>query len=348
MKKIFLVVLIVLSLTTNSFATDYYAAHAGNVSDNDVWYILGEITGSCTATGTPVASATVLQAGNTLYANGCALTIVAGFTATNISTAAGGGNAGGGFSMAINTYPSQTITSNIEAGTTPCLTLTGNVVGVSPALTILGNITAGATTSASGVVDNHVGIGGVVVVQGNITGGAAALAHGYVNNGATGTVTISGGIYTGGTNGHGIYSSSVSTFNITGTCVATTGNSSGCYNLGLGPMTVTGDCQGSTTGPGPGCNSMSTGVSIVTGNIINASRSTGISGSFHWSPSSNSKYIKIIGDGSPAAFYFVPNADGTPQPSEAQVESGVEYGWDGADHYTGALVAGGGTTAVGF
>jgi hypothetical protein len=270
--------------------------------------------------GSTTASATVLQAGNNLYANGCTIAITDSFAATKISTkdAGGGANdfAGGGFTWA-TAGGDKTFTSNIEAGTTTCLTISGSTAGAVG--TIIGSITGSSTTgSTSGVLDTHTV--GTIAVTGNITAGSAgaASAVGYTFSGSSGAL------------------------NVTGDATGAVAKALYFNDFTAASVSITGKCIGGTAGYAWGCHSYGTRPITVKGSIESGTREQGAAGTIIWDPPSTSNYIKMTGDGSPAAYYA------TQVPAEADVKSGVEYGWDGSDHYTGSYSSGGGGGAWGF
>ena len=121
------------------WATDYYGCATASINSDSTF--CATPSGSC-AGSDAVTAATALQAGNNLYANGCALSIGSSFTSGKISTedgdGAGAGVAGGGFTITTGTI---TVTSNITAGTTDCLTVSGGTV------TVAGNINGSAATA---------------------------------------------------------------------------------------------------------------------------------------------------------------------------------------------------------
>jgi hypothetical protein len=319
MKK-YLIILLIL-LWTPAYATDYYGGAAGkNINADDLWYTA--VTGSCAGDGSPVASATVLQAGNTLYANGCDITVNVSYTATKTSTALGGAaNAvsGGSFNVATSTSP-LTITSAIEGGATtskPGLTITGNA-NANPALTIVGTGTGGSAASASGIYSTHT-VGTVVMTGSGCTGGSNATAHGC-NFSGTGGLIMAG-----------------DSLGVTGT---------GLKIAAFVSSSTTGNCTGSSTAAAaPGCDATSVPGSTtfkIIGNIINGYHDDGVAsegarGNYAWDPGSlgDNRYIQVNGDGTPATVYA------TVPPNEEDVESGLDYGWDGAP-MSGTLSSGGG------
>lgn len=305
MKKI-ITILFILLLSNLAFATDYYAGKAGgNINADDVWFTTS--TGSCTGS-TGVTGATALQSGNTLYANGCSLTVNVSFTATKISTAAGAGAGGGGFAVVTNASP-ITITAIIEAGTTTCLAVTGNATG-SNVLSIIGNATGGSAASTHGVSDSHTV--GTVIFQGNATGGSNT-GRGYVFSGASGSVSMTG---------DGIASATAIGYLMSGASSTTT---------------ISGDCKGSDSADYQGCYATGAGTITLTGSIINGKRSMGAGGSLIFTPSATD-YILYPKDSSYSLGTIDAHATEMPtDPGVSNVKTGTAYG-----SYTGTYSASGG------
>lgn len=309
LKTFLLAILMVLVFVTTSFATDYYAGKAAtNINADDLWFTTS--TGSCGGS-TGASGATALQAGNTLYANGCDVTVNASFTATKISTAAGAGTSGGSFNVVTSTSP-LTITAAVEGGATsskPGLVITGNA-NANPALTIIGDITGGSASGAHGVSSSYTV--GTIIIQGAITGGSHSGTNGYYSGSNTGTVEVTGNV--SGATGPGLQ------------IVSSAAGSK-----------VTGNCIGSTGNVGVGCTSAGSGGLKIYGNIINNTRSVGAHGSVYWNPSATN-YLSIkTTDGS--TVMYLPSTTNLPV---TNVKTGVEYGYDGSTGpNVGTLSAGG-------
>jgi hypothetical protein len=262
MKRLLLIILICL-LPMGAWSTDYYGGAAGkNLNANDLWFIQSEITGSCAATGTPVASSTVLQAGNTLYANGCTIAITDSFTATKISTedgdGAGAAVGGGGFTIATDTVTGKTITANIAGGTSTALTMSG-----AGTLTITGNITASSTTlSSHGLVCS--GNAYTLTVNGNVTGGGGTTNSIGISTTGYGASTVNGNVTAGSSQNYsapGIYHNNYEGYEvtITGNIINTRQNSA-CYGACLwAPSSAQKYVRYVTTG---GSNTLSSGAGI--------------------------------------------------------------------------------------
>lgn len=308
MKKYLITILLILLTWTPAWGTTYYGGAPGkDIAADDLWY--EDVTGDCTGTGSPVAHGTVLQAGNTLIANGCTITISDSFTAGTITNLAGADPqsvSGGKFTFSTTSLASKTFTTNIIAGTVDCLEISGTGNNTN---TIIGNITGSAATGAAdGVYDTH-SVGTIAV-------------------GSAGTpTTITSGGYTGV--GYNISST-------TGSLVVT-GNAVGVYSPGLkasisstGSATITGNCTGSDTyAGGVGCFSTGATPLTIVGNIINGSRDVGATGSITWNPTAPANgvtghYVQFVGgtdvfcgkntdDATKAKsdFYYIDPTDGT-------------------------------------
>lgn len=125
-------------MATTSWATVYYGGAAGkNINADDLWYTA--VTGSCTGDGSPVAWSTVGQAGNTLVANGCTITIPNGANLTvtvdkisnkETDTPDADCVAGGTFTYTTSADYTLSITAELEAGgTADLLAISGSAAG---------------------------------------------------------------------------------------------------------------------------------------------------------------------------------------------------------------------------
>ncbi len=314
MKKTFSIILLgyliaFLVVGPSAWATDYYGGAAGkNLNANDLWY--EAVSGNCTGSGSPVASATVLQAGNTLYANGCTIAITDSFTATKISTELGGAAnavAGGGFTLATGTVSGKTFTTITQAGTTPCVTISGNGAGT-PVDTFAGKVIGGSASVAYGISSTHTV--GTIRVSEDVDGGTNTTAEGVHWSGANGS------------------------FDLTKTA---TGKTAPAISItSTGTVTVV-NCVGSDTANIAGCQALSTGAITSTGNIINGARGVGAVGTITWAPASALNYVAYtVGTD---RFASIP-------PANTNVKAGVQY-VDPADGTTetGTLAGGGGAWA---
>lgn len=319
MKKILLIILFLLVATPSlSWATDYYAQADAEITTAELWDT------NPAGGGTDLTWASLAD-GDVLYANNHAITIEndigsASVTAT-LTTAAGTGTAGGSFTFNINTSAAKTLYTNVTAGTTPGLIVTGAGAGADTTeLTIIGDITGGSATAANGVTDSHTA--GKVIVTGAIKGGSNASAHGYNWGGNTGTLTVTGNAT--GLTGYGLY----------------------VWGVGAGTASLAGDCIGSDTSVAVGCYGGNTVILTVAGNIINNDRAWGAAGSVRWNPTApssgvNGHYIKIDGGGTPlyvgkntetqakalTDFYYFTGASATSTVGTATTTGGGAWGW---------------------
>lgn len=216
--------------------------------------------------------------GDDVFADGKTVTINENVTVLSIrTTQRTGGTAGGGFTCSA----SVTITANIIAGSTNCLTCSG-IAGVT--INVVGNLTASITTSTTQAV-NVTGANNVVIT-GSVAGSAVTgVGTGIgVNNQSTGQVTIvgnvSGGSGGGGNQNDGARNSSTGTIIITGSVTGGNGGSPGVRNSSSGSITVTGTVTGggSTGGNTANCGiaNQSSGSIVVTGDIYGGTGAFGV------------------------------------------------------------------------
>jgi len=254
--------------------------------------------------------------GDNLYANGktaIACNVDFNIGTGKISTEAGAGTAGGGFTCST----ARTITANITAGTTACLSTAGAVT-----IAWTGNVTGGTSNNAFGVSQ-----GGLVVfnLTGSVNGGSGASAHGIYNS-SSGSGSVSETV-TGG--------SSTSTLGISCT-------SSGTFSV----VNATG---GSGAGS-DGVRATGSGAITITGIITNTATAAGASGRITYSPSDATKYITY---GATNYYSDLPIAGNVTEDdtvagvtgvyheaTEAEVQSGVAFGANSA--LTGTYAGGGG------
>lgn len=300
--------------------TDFNAVSGGTTSS--VWNSNADGT-----SGTYLDFSTQPSNGDIFVANGATIAIddsIGSESVTVTLTTEGtdyGGTDGGGFTVDISAVGALVLYTNLTAGTTDCLAISG--AGSSGTeLTINGSITGGTAATADGVADSHTGTGAEVVVTGSITGGSNVTAHGYMWSGGTGALTITGNAT--GMTGYGL--------NITG--------------AGTGTASLIGDCIGSNTAVAVGCYGSNTVILTVTGNIINNDRAWGASGSVRWNPTPpssgvNGHYIKIDGGGTPlyvgkntetqakalTDFYYFTAASATSTVGTATTTGGGAWGW---------------------
>lgn len=319
-KGIIALVILLLCCAIQANATDYYATADAEITTAELWDT------NPAGGGTDLTWASLAD-GDVLYANNHAITIAndigsASVTAT-LTTAAGTGTAGGSFTFNINTTAAKTLYTNVTAGTTPGLIVTGAGAGADTTeLTIIGNITGGSSATAYGVRLEHTL--GNIPITGTITGGEGTSSHG-IHSASAGKFAVTGNA-TAGTVGAGINSASTSVFN------------------------VAGNCTGSGTSNGAaGCNcGTSTGYCTITGNIINGTYNTGVTGHVRWNPTppangQTGHYVKVIDSAGTGAvyvgtntddaskalttFYYIDPTDGTSDVGTATTTGGGAWGW---------------------
>jgi hypothetical protein len=245
---------------------------------SDVWNDIAGGGGNWLDWSTQPASGDILCANNN---SSIAINISINLGTGRLSTAAEGGTAGGGFTVA----SAVTIPANLLAGTTPCVVTSGNDYTA----TISGTVTGGDSTSAYGVDCVHT-TGAVVNFTGTILGGTGTLACG-VRNASSGALNFSNDI-TGGS-GNTAY---------------------GLYQYQTGPVNITG---GSITG-GSHINSMGvggsgTGLITCSANLVYTLTTAAPVNykAFCYTPS-GSQYIEIPDSETPTTkkfYYDVPSAD---------------------------------------
>lgn len=333
MKRILLTICAVLVLAGPCFGATWYACAGSKNIDSvssgttsDVWYSEAACSGGSYYAWTSVFN-DGLNAGDILEANAQTAILV------NVNPGATGKKVhlknlnGGNFTFTFNTLGATTINADITAGTADCLLVSG-AGSAGTELTIVGNLTGGGTSGADAVYDTHTGAGAIVAVTGALTGGTSTQTPGYNFVSATGSVTITG--------------------NVTA--------SANCYALrvaGAAPATVEGDCIGTDTAEYPACYA-AMGPIIVTGNIVNGTRSTGGTGAIRWQPSSSQKYMKFNGGGTVvyASAGLGSDSDGTQITGEntaAKVSTGTYFiKKDDGVHTQGSASSSGGGGAWGF
>lgn len=247
MKKIFIALFLILFIPGISFSTNWYAQSSSvNINTASLW------------NDNPAGGGNTLTWGNqaegdVFYANAktaLAVNVDPGANGkVTLTTAAGAGTAGGGFTY--TTATNITLNVDLTGGTTTVLTVIGSTGG----LTIVGNILGGGA-SAYALNDAHTVI--TVNVTGNITGGSSASGYGISYGGASGVLAING--------------------NVTGA------TGPGLFLINTGTATVTGNCIGSSTVNTPGCQANSTGTITIIGNIVNTTRAAGGDGSIIFNP----------------------------------------------------------------
>jgi hypothetical protein len=205
-------------------------------------------TGAGTGTGTARALATITTAAN---------------------TPAGATGGGGSFTMS----SPFAITTDLRAGTTTCLSVTG-----ATALTLDGlRVVGGSATSAIGC--NYAGTTTCTLANGAFTGGGTTNAF-ALNNASTGTVNVSASCtFTGGGSGtgHAFNNASTGTVNVSASSTFTGGNGFALNNASTGTVNISASCTfvgSASSANGIALNNASTG----TVNVSASSTFTGATG----------------------------------------------------------------------
>jgi hypothetical protein len=236
---------------------------------------LPQATGNWTTTTwiTAFANLSAFAGGNTppsaiddVYADGKTITINIDTAVRSIRTTTSprtGGLAGGGFT--INNDIS--LSANVIAGTTTCLTFAGATPNT---CTVVGSISGGTTTSAHGVNNSSTG---TVNISGSAFGGPGGPGYGVINS-SSGNVNLTGfaiGSTRGGSNNFGILNNSIGTVTVYG--YVSGGGPTGTGNNGLvnsnnsGNLLVFGNVFGGTGTSNYGLNTGS-GNTVIYGNVI--------------------------------------------------------------------------------
>lgn len=191
---------------------------------------------------------TLPGAGDDVYADGKTVTIDQNITVLSINTTQrSGGTDGGGFTASTTV----TITANVVAGLSNCLTLTA----ISPnVITINGNLSVNYKTS--GVCAVYRNNTATLNINGNISNGSipisSVISYGLISN-APGTININGNL--------------VALSAAAGTMCQ--GYSSPVYNQSTSNITINGNVYGANCTTG--IVNASTGTIIVNGNILGGS-----------------------------------------------------------------------------
>jgi hypothetical protein len=172
-----------------------YAVATGNWSDTATW-----------------DGGTLPTVGDDVYANGFTIAINQDITVNKISTKAESPAVdGGGFTLSTITI---TITSNIEAGTTRCLTINEG----SGTINIVGSVYGGSSSNASGIFLNATNSTADYKrpnIFGNLFGGTASGAHAITARADRGFDPTIYGNVTAGTAAGGIFLSTSQVSNVT-------------------------------------------------------------------------------------------------------------------------------------
>jgi len=261
-------------------ATTWFAQNSSvNIDSASQW-------NSVAGGGGTVLTFANLDPTDTLVANGkTSITCNVSFVCAEIRTLLlGAGASGGSFLLAAGV----TVTANVLAGTSICLTrsaagasssIIGNVTGGTESgvvnsstgtITITGNVTGSIGGFSNGILNSSTG---TVTITGNVIGGSNNQCKG-ISNSSTGTVTITGNV-TGGSfsnnfdSSHGISNSSTGTVTIIGNVTGGSAtNVLGIYNSSTGTINITGNVTGGTGSSAYGVNNASTGTVTITGDAI--------------------------------------------------------------------------------
>lgn len=178
-------------------ATWYAKAGSTNINVASNWNSAADGSGSDMPSWPPATD-------DTLEANGkTALAINVDFTCAQIQTLNGGG-----FTLSLATA-ARTIVAGILAGTTPCLTTSGNTYAVSWA----GDIKGGTSANAHGFVIGSTA-NGKINITGNVSGSdSVANAYGLYSGSGASNPTVIGNIT--GSTAHGVFLQTSSVDSIT-------------------------------------------------------------------------------------------------------------------------------------
>jgi hypothetical protein len=187
---------------------------------------------------------------------------------TAANTAAGATGGGGSFTMSAP----FAITTDLRAGTTACLSVTGATALTLDGLRVIG----GSAAAAHGC--NYAGTTTCTLGNGTFTGGSGGVAF-ALNNASSGTVNVSSSCtFTGGIGGStfALNNASTGTVNVSASCTFTGGSASAIYafnNASTGTVNVSASCTftGGSAGSAFALNNASTGTVIVTQSTFTAS-----------------------------------------------------------------------------
>ena len=233
----------------------YFARKAGNINATDVW--------ATAPAGT--ASAVTFVAGDVLMANSFAITVNIstnlGSTGQVRNDATSGATAGGGFVLS----DGVTLTANVFAGASPCVSISGTV-----SASVVGNLNGGTGTGGRAI--NHSSSGLLTVTATTIAAGSASDTNGILASGSGSTsitcTSLSAG--TGSNNTPGLRLDSTGSHSFSGN--ATGGSLVGCHAYQLNAAT-TATLTGNFTG---GSNATAYGaINSVLGNLNIVGQSIG-------------------------------------------------------------------------
>jgi hypothetical protein len=169
---------------------------------------------------------------------------------TAANTPAGATGGGGSFAMSAP----FAITTDLRAGTTACLSVTGATALTLDGLRVIG----GSAAAAHGC--NYAGTTTCTLGNGTITGGSGNTSA--FNNASTGTVNVSASCtFTGGSAGSAFNNASTGTVNVSASCTFTGGSAFAFNNASTGTVNVSASCTftGGSASAVYGFNNASTG-----------------------------------------------------------------------------------------
>ena len=256
-------------------------------------------TGAGTGTGTARALATLTTAANT----------PAGAT-------------GGGGSFAMSTP--YAITTDLRAGTTACLSVTGATALTLDGLRVIG----GSAVSAHGC--NYSGTTTCTLANGTFTGGTS---NGHaLNNASTGTVNVSASCtFTAGGNANALNNASTGTVNVSASCTFTGGgsNTNTLNNASTGAVNITASCA-FTGGFG------ASGFSIALNNALTGSVNVSAPCTFTGGSTINSSGLHNLSTGTVIVTQSTFTASAFANAvSSASTTADVRLSGDFLDHWTG-------------
>jgi hypothetical protein len=224
--------------------------------------------------------------GDIVYASGKTIIINQNITVGTITTGPGPlASSGGTFSVSGGSY---TLNTNISAGTTSCLTISGLTTGQT--LTINGNIVGGTIALAYGISKSS---GGTLNVIGNISGGTNTSAYGLFNA-FTQPINITGDSYV--TSGGSIVNNANTTITMRGN-VYNYGSYHNLYNAATGTINLIGNIYFNPQVLGAyALNNATTGVINMTGNSYNTNIYNTASSYCIYQAGSPPGAINVVGD----------------------------------------------------
>jgi len=227
---------------------EQYAVKSGNWNDTTVWS-----TGVVPTTGT-------------VYSNGYTVTVDANSSATVVTNVAGTVAVAGGLFNIVN---GVTLTANVFAGTTTCVTATSNVTA-----NIVGDVHGGSGTAVYGCTKTG---NGTLTVTGNCYGGSGTSSYGVQNNSTSATIAVIGNCYGGsGGSAHGVYNGTAGTVTISGNVYGSDVISTafGVRNNTSGTVTIGGSVYAGASAAG--CYVTGTGTTSISGSVYAAGSVVGL------------------------------------------------------------------------